>query len=325
MSSLRVNCSWCPIVDFVWLMVGLAALWLGTELTLRGAISVAERWGVPEFVVGAAILSVGSDLPELSIAILGAVEILQNGQISDVVIGSAVGSALGQIGFVAGVTGLFGYLTLPKPIIHRHGSIMLGSLLILVLVGLDGDVTRVEGGLLLVVYVIYFTLLMTDKSELSEATPKLSMVTTMISWLYLGGGLTIVGIGAGLTLESATRIAETMAISQSFIAIVVIGLGTSLPELSISLGAVLKKRPQLSVGNLIGSNIFDTLVPVGVAAVIATLKFERSMLRLDVPFLFVLSALALIFFAKTRGLQKHEAAILLALYCGYVLVKLALI
>ncbi len=306
-------------------MVGLAALWLGTEFTLRGAISVAERWGVPEFIVGAAILSVGSDLPELSIAILGSIEILRSGQTSDVVIGSAVGSALGQIGFVAGVTGLFGYLTLPKPVIFRHGSIMLGSLLILALVGLDGDVTRVEGGLLLVVYVIYFTLLLTGKSESSEATPKLSPVNTMISWLYLGGGLTIVGVGADLTLNSAMRIAEAMAISQSFIAIVVIGLGTSLPELSISLGAVLRKRPQLSVGNLIGSNIFDTLVPVGVAAVIATLRFERSMLTIDVPFLFVLSTVALIFFAKTKGLQKYEAAILLALYCGYVLVKLALI
>ena len=115
-----------------------------------------------EFIVGVAILSVGSDLPELSIAISAAVRNLQMGQASDVVVGSALGSALGQIGFVLGLAGLLGYLTLPKHILYRHGSIMMGSLVVLALVGFDGAVSRIEGALLVTIYITYFIFLLTE-------------------------------------------------------------------------------------------------------------------------------------------------------------------
>jgi cation:H+ antiporter len=143
-------------MDIFLLLAGLAGLWLGTDLTLRGAISIASKLGMSEFIVGVAILSVGSDLPELSIAISAAVRNLQMGQASDVVVGSALGSALGQIGFVLGLAGLLGYLTLPKHILYRHGSIMMGSLAVLALVGFDGTVSRIEGALLVTIYIIYF-------------------------------------------------------------------------------------------------------------------------------------------------------------------------
>jgi cation:H+ antiporter len=103
---------------------------------------------------------------------------------------------------------------------------------------------------------------------------------------------------------------------------VVIGFGTSLPELSISISAILKKKIHLSVGNIIGSNILDTLLPIGIAALISPLVFEREFLLFDLPFIFILTFLTLVFFVRIRGLQKVEAGIILGLYFFYLTIKL---
>jgi cation:H+ antiporter len=114
--------------------------------------------------------------------------------------------------------------------------------------------------------------------------------------LVLGLGL-VIG-SAEITVRTVTHVADALNIEQSFVAIIFIGLGTSLPELSISFGAILKKRRGLSVGNLIGSNIFDTLMPIGVAAAIVRLDFNPTMLRVALPFLIGLSSVVLVFLAR---------------------------
>ena len=136
-------------------------------------------------------------------------------------------------------------------------------------------------------------------------------------------GLGIVGICAELTVSGAIAVAAALNISETFVAVIIIGLGTSLPELSISIAAVMKQRARMSVGNLVGSNIFDTLVPVGAAAAISTLRFDENLLRYELPFLFFLTLIVLIFFLRKRGIQKGEAIIVLALYGGYLLLKLS--
>jgi len=105
--------------------------------------------------------------------------------------------------------------------------------------------------------------------------------------------------------------------------VLIIGLGTSLPELSISIAAILKNRTALSVGNIIGSNILDTLLPVGIAALISGVAFERQLLFFDLPFIFVLTTVVLAFFLFRKGVSRPQGAIILSLYVAYVLVKLA--
>lgn len=310
-------------MEYLALFVGLAGLWIGTELTLHGAVTVASRLGVSEFIVGVAILSIGSDLPELAIAVDGAIINLQAGDASDVVVGTAIGSSLGQIGFVLGTAALFSYLTLPRAMIFQHGSVLLGSAALLGVFGFDGTVTRAEGLALLVVYAIYFAALFGDRRKGAGEDGDDERTATGKAWLYLLIGLGIVGISAEFTVSGAIAVAAALDISEAFIAVVVIGLGTSLPELSISVGAALKGRARMSVGNLVGSNIFDTLVPVGAAAAISTLRFDGNLLRYELPFLFFLTLIVLVFFLRKRGIQKSEAVIVLALYGGYLLVKLS--
>jgi len=309
-------------MDFLYLLLGLAGLWFGTELTIRGAVSVASRIGISEFIVGIVILSIGSDLPELAIAVSVAIENIGNGGSSDVVVGSALGSSLGQIGLVLGIAGLIAFLTLPRKAVLQHGSILLGSIVFLALFAWDGYVSRVEGFALVIVYGIYLMLVITDASSYKEEEE--CHETTMpkaITFLVIG--LVIVTIGAELTVDGAIGVATALGVSEAIVAILIIGLGTSLPELSISVGAVLRGRHHMSIGNLIGSNIFDTLLPIGVAAIISGVNFSAPMLHLEVPYLFVLTTVVLVFFIHEKAFQKHEAVIVLAMYFGYVVYKLA--
>lgn len=308
-------------MDILLLLLGLAGLWIGTELTIRGAVSVAHRFGVSEFIVGVVILSIGSDLPELAIAIDAGLKNLAGGDYSDVVVGSALGSTLGQIGFVLGVAGLMAYLTLPRGIVFRHGATLLGSLLMVALFGYDGEVTFTEGLALLLVYAIYLVALMNEVSS-SKETEHNETSSLRRSAVYLLIGLAIVVGSAELTVSSAVSVARLLGLSDAVVAVLLIGLGSSLPELTISVAAVMKGHHRMSVGNLIGSNVFDTLVPIGAAAVIAPLGFDRGMLHFEVPYLFFLTTLVLVFFVYKRGIQRWEAAVVLGLYCVYVFARL---
>jgi len=142
------------------------------------------------------------------------------------------------------------------------------------------------------------------------------------SWIVLLTGLLVLIGSSELAVRSVVGIAVTFDVSELVISLLVIGLGTSLPELSISVSAILRKKTRLSVGNIIGSTTLDTLVPIGIAAIISPLRFDRGLLLFDLPYIFVMIVIVLVFFVRKKGLQKSEAAVILSLYLLYVGVKL---
>lgn len=308
-------------MDIFFLIISVAGLWLGTEFTIRGALAIAKRYQFSEFFVGLVILSFGSDLPELAVAVHASLKSLGGLNSSGVVVGSAIGSVMAQMGFVLGVAGLIAYLTLPNRYVFKHGAILLGSTIMLFLLAFDGVVTREEGLVLLTLYAIYIFVLMKGE-RLPRDTPPPMSVGSFKSWALLVLGLSVVVGCSDLTVTLVVRLASEFGISASIISVLVIGIGTSLPELSISIGAIVKKKNQLSVGNIIGSNIFDTLVPVGVAAVISPVLFERGFLLFDLPYVFLLTLVTLMFFYRKRGLQSFEAIIILGMYLLYIVIKL---
>jgi cation:H+ antiporter len=308
-------------LDIILLIAGIAGLWIGTELTIGGALAIAKRHNLSDFFVGLVILSIGSDLPEIAVAIDGGIKGSLGIDASDVVIGSALGSVIGQIGLVLGITGLISYLTMPNRFIYQHGAMLLGSTVLLYLVAWDGHISRTEGLILITLYIVYiFSLLKGEKS--TQETPATLAHGGTRSWILLLLGLAAVIGSSELTVRSVFNLAVAFDASELVISVLVIGIGTSLPELSISISAIIKKKTHLSVGNIIGSNILDTLVPIGIAAVISPLRFDRGLLFFDLPYIFVLTIVVLVFFVRTRGLQKSEAGLILALYFLYVMIKL---
>jgi cation:H+ antiporter len=308
-------------MDFLILIGGIAGLWLGTELTIGGAMAIARRHQLSEFFVGLVILSIGSDLPELAVAVDAGLKGLLGQDASGVVVGTSIGSAVAQIGFVLGLAGMISYLTLPRGFVFRHGTVLLGATLLLFAVAFDGQISRMDGLILVGAYGAYVLALM-NGANVPDQQPRSLARGGFKSWLALVAGLAVVIGSSEITVSTVVRIAHELDISEAVISVLIIGLGTSLPELSISISAILKKRTGLSVGNIIGSNILDTLLPIGVAAVISSLTFDRQLLFFDLPFLFVLTAVVLAFFITRRGIERPEAIVVLGLYAAYVAVKL---
>ena len=308
-------------LDFFLLITGIAGLWLGTELTIGGALAIARRHHLSEFFVGLVILSIGSDLPEIAIAIDAGLKTLMGSDASGVVVGTSVGSVVAQIGFVLGLAGVISHLTLPRRFIFRHGSVLLVATAVLFLVALDGYVTRTEGMILVTFYLVYVIALMNGQNVPDEEPPAMAG-GGIRSWALLLLGLGTVVVSSEVTVNSAVHIAQAFDVSEAVIAILIIGLGSSLPELSISISAILKKRTELSVGNIIGSNILDTLLPIGLAAFLAGVSFGRGLLWFDLPFIFVLTLVVLGSFFLPGGFRRPQGILVLALYIGYVIVKL---
>jgi cation:H+ antiporter len=232
-----------------------------------------------------------------------------------------IGSNFGQIGLTLGIIGLFAVLKLTKRQIYRDGLVLITSTLILFLVSLNGGITRIEGLILIIIYILYlFTLYREEKvKERVILPPKLHILWSTLSLL---GGFALLYGASDLTLDNAVALSEKFNLSQSLIGVLLLGLGTSLPELAIAIAAIRKKAGEIAVGNLIGSNIFDTLIPIGAAAMIAELNISKEIIIFDIPALFILSILVLGLFRYKEKLRKRESALLIAAFIIYALLKI---
>jgi len=309
--------------DIFLILIGLTGLWLGTELVIKGAVNIAEYYNLSQVFVGLAILSIGTDLPEIVIAINASLHsAIGNTDTSGIIIGNAIGSSFSQISLVLGSAGSLGYLTLKRRHLFEDGIMLLGSVILVILLSYDGKITRIDGIVLVVVYLIYYFRLF-HQERISKKIKKKFTKNIRKDIMYLILGIIIVIFTSELVVDNSINIAEKFHIRQSFVGIIILGLGTSLPELALALNAIRKKAGGLSVGNLIGSNIFDMLIPIGMGASISELKIEKDLLLFDLPFLLVLSFIVLFFFHKKKGLQKTEAVILISIFVLYAALKIS--
>lgn len=308
------------MVDLTLLAFGIAGLWVGTLLAVRGAVGLSERFGLSHGFIGLAVLAVGTDLPELVVAVGGSIKQLRGVEASGLIVGSAVGSAMVQGSLVLGVAGLVGYLPSGPKMVRRYGSTLFFAVGLMAVVGFDGLVSRVDGLILLVVFALYFAALFRlERSE--EEAADLPIPGRLSPSAATGIGMIGVVAGAHMVVEGGVSLAETLGMSQTLLAVIFVGAGTSLPELALSVRAAAERHGALSVANVIGSNIFDLLVPVGVAALIHPVGVEAETLRWDLPAVAIATAALIVFLTRRRGLQRPEAVAMVALYVVYVALR----
>lgn len=312
------------MVEFLLLLVGMAGLWLGSEVLMRGAMSLSDRFHASDAVFGMLVLAVGTDLPELFVAVDASLRSLAGEELSGIVMGSAIGSAIGQFGLVFGTAGFIGYQAMRRRYFGRNAIFLVGSVLAVAAFSLDGNISRLEGALLVAYYASYLFVLITRRAKSPDISRKPVHMSHWKAWLLLGSGLVLLWVAARLTVESAVDFAALVGLSNVAVSAIIIGMGSSLPELSVSIMALLKKRGGLSVGNLVGSNVLDTLLVPGLAAIISPLAVPGAILLIDLPALLLVTLIVLFaLYVSRRGVQKREAAILLAVYLGYVFLRLA--
>lgn len=312
------------MIEFLLLLVGMAGLWMGSEILIRGAISLSDRFQVSDAVFGMLVLAVGTDLPELFVAVDSSLLSLAGEDLSGIVMGSAIGSSIGQFGLVFGTVGFIGYQAMRRRYLGRNALFLVGSVLAVAAFSLDGDISRLEGVLLIFYYAAYLFVLLTRRVNSPDISENPVHMTHWKAWLMLGIGLVLLWAAAHLTVESAVDFATLVGLSNVAVSAIIIGMGSSLPELSVSIMALLKNRSALSAGNLVGSNVLDTLLVPGLAAVISPLVVPGAMLFIDLPVLLLVTLIVLYaLYISRRGVQKTEAAILLAVYISYIFLRLA--
>ena len=243
---------------------------------------------------------------------------------SGVVVGNMTGSVVAQGALVLGVSGLFAYLRLAPRMMRRNGVILLLAIGLFALVGIDGRITRAEGAVLIVGYAIYLVALLQAERN-GKYEPEAVKGRPIVDFMTVALGLATVVVAAHVVVVNAISIAQDWNISQTVIGIFLVGAGTSLPELALSVRAAAKGQSSISVGNIIGSNTFDLMVPVGASSVLFPLTVTKDVLIIDVPVMLIVTATALYFFIHKKGLQRKEAIVLLVMYGSYMILRLFIV
>ena len=314
------------LLAFFGLITGLALLVYGADRFVIGAGSTARNMGISPLIIGLTIVGFATSAPEILVGSVAAWE----GR-TEMAIGNAIGSNITNIALVLGATAALFPITVNSKTLRREYLFMLIAIVLALLVLLDQTLSRTDSGILLLMMIIvtWIIIVFSKRSKktdllLNELQQELgSPLSVKKSLGLLAAGLVLLLGGAELLVRCAIIFAKHFGLSDLVIGLTIIAVGTSLPELAISIYAVLNKRGGMSVGNLIGSNILDTLLPVGLAAVIYPVTVASNLVRVDMVALFALSFLVLLLFRRTRGLQKPEATILIVAYGAYLAYKLA--
>jgi cation:H+ antiporter len=312
-------------LNLVLLILGLVALWQGTDFALEGALRISSRFGVSRGFVGLTVLAIGTGLPELVVGVAGGMEQLAGVEASGVVVGNMTGSVVTQGALVLGVSGLLSYLRLAPRMIRRDGIILLLAIGLFALVGSDGRIVRSEGAVLIVGYAIYLVALFQAERSGKDAPKPTEGRRAIVDLLTVTLGLATVAVAAHVVVVNAISIADDWNVSQTVVGIFLVGAGTSLPELALSVRAAAKGQSSMSVGNVIGSNTFDLMVPVGASSAIFPLTVSRDVMIIDIPVMAIVTVTALVFFIRKKGLQKGGALTLLVMYGAYLILRVFII
>ena len=310
------------IMEYIILIGALALIIFGAMLLTDGSVALAARFRVPEFIVGLTIVAVGTSMPELTVSTISAL----NGE-SAMAIGNVVGSNIFNTMAILGVCALFSPILFTKTNIRRDIPIcIIATTALLIVTLIHKDISRLEGILLLLGYIamVVFTIRSDRKAQMLNPTPAepeesaKPMPTWRIPvWIILGlGGLIW---GGDLFIDSASAIALAWGVPKSTIAITLVAGGTSLPELASSLVAIFKGRASLALGNVLGSNIANILLILGVCGSITPLSMGDVTLT-DI-YVVVASAVLIMLSALVIGRDKmtrFEGFVFLACYVAYV-------
>lgn len=306
--------------ELSFLVLGLAGLWLGAELVVKGSQNIASFFKISGLVIGLTIVSIGTSLPEIAVSVRSGFERLAGIEASGIAVGNALGSCLNQITIILGVVGLFSALLITKRELLRDGLMLLSSVILFFIVAYDLKITRFEGVILILVYCLYlFNLLREEKLYEKIRRPKLHLLWDILS---LAAGIFFIIYASKMVVLNGIALADKLGVTKSFIGILIVGLGTGLPELAVSISAILRKSMGIAIGNLIGSNICDLLLSLGLGTVISGFVVEEGLLKFDIIFTFFTVLAVLFLFSRGKKLTRKEAVMLIIIYFIYLGLKL---
>ena len=315
------------IYSIIILLLALGLLVVSADFFIEGAKGLARRGGIPEVVIGLTIVSIGTSLPEILVTSTSALNVTENQEVADFAIGGILGSVLVQITLILGFVALVKGLKIRPSWLNRDGLIMMLSLLLMTFFLIsDEGITRLEGIILSSLYIVYISWLLYNRKEIMDEESSGEAESIELRSLSWSGAAYFVMVLIGLALAvfaahhlvvNASDLAYEMNIPHSIIGTVVSGLGTSLPELTIAFMAA-KRSQGVAIGTLIGSNITDPLLSIGIAATVHPLYLTDAgsdmIMLVILPASIISTAVALLLMRTSYEFRKWEGIILIVLY-----------
>lgn len=314
------------MINILFLVTGVILLTVGGEALIRGALSASDRLGISPLFSGLVIVGFGTSSPELAVSVEAALS-----SSPDISIGNVVGSNISNVLLILGICALITPMTVQPSALRRDGLVVLAATIAFMITIIGGFLGRVDAVILLVLLAAYLIwAYISEKNpespqayvyeaEANEIDKKPASVTGTLAALI--GGLVLLIGGSNILLKGAIGIAESYNVSEAVIGLTLVAVGTSLPELSISVLAAFRKHADVAIGNILGSNIFNLLGILGVSALITPLTVNPRIFEFDQWVLLGISIILLIFLFTGRRLNRWEGGILLLGYIGYIVLS----
>jgi len=317
-------------LNFFFFFIGLLLLCYGATWLVKGASTLARDLGIRPIVIGLTVVAFGTSAPELFVSIISSIQ----GK-SMIAVGNAVGSNICNIGLVLGLTALCNPIITSRSVVKKDIPIMIGISFFLLLISLDSQISRFDGFILfsgIIIYTFfnyYFSagksiITDTNQTPLSCYVEKKKFTSTKYGQVLLVIlGITGIIAGADILIDAAVKIMQAFGVNEKFIGLTIIAFGTSLPELATSVVSAIKKEMDISIGNLIGSNVFNILSVLGAASLIRPIPinggFIESGLVYDYLVMIFVSILLWWMLMKKPVVSRTNGAILLTAYTGYII------
>ncbi len=312
------------ILAIIAVVIGLAVLVWSADKFVDGAVGVAEFCGMSTLLIGMVIVGFGTSAPELTVSVISAAQ--GNPELA---LGNAYGSNIANIALILGATALISPILMQRSVIRGDLPILIAVSILSIVLVWDGSVVRWNGVLLLVVFalVMSYSIWRELRKAHAEATESVegesaekTSLGKSIMWLVLG--LVLLVVSSRALVWGAVEIARTLGVSDLLIGLTIVAIGTSLPELASSIAAARKGENDIALGNIIGSNLFNTLAVVGLAAIVSPMDaIEKAVTYRDMPLMIALTVALIVLGFRRKGdgrLNRIAGAILLAIYVGYL-------
>ncbi|ABK77106.1 Ca2 /Na antiporter [Cenarchaeum symbiosum A] len=291
-------------------------LCFGGNWLVSGGVMLARRFGISSLVIGMTVVAYGTSTPEL------AASLAASGEHGELILGNVIGSNIANVGMIIGISAILVFIAVSRSTLRREVPIMIGASLLLVLLSIDGEVAGYDGIVLIGVLVAFTAYTFRGIRERSggSAPPADGGRFYLKSGGMIAAGVALLGAGAWLAVENAVVLARAFGLSEMVIGTTVIAIGTSLPELVTSVVAIKRGHTDIGVGNIIGSNIYNILMIMGVASMIAAVPVAPGVFtEYGIMICFSLVVLAA---AKTGGIGRWIGAGLVAAYAAYIVAAL---
>lgn len=310
------------ILNVLFILVGIVLVLWGADRLTDGAVAVAEKMKMPQIVIGLTIVAMGTSMPEFCVSLVSALK-----GTTDLAVGNIVGSNIFNTLLIVGVSAWVAPMTILKSTVRKDIPFALFASVILLVMCLDGNISRLDAGILFVLFLVFmYVTLKGAKTKDDDTTAKTDSIednkkpmATWLSIVWIIVGLACLIGGSNLFVEGATKVAEHIGVSEAVIGLTIVAGGTSLPELATSVVSARKGNSGIAIGNVLGSNVFNILAILGVTGVITPMHLQ-GITMLDLSMMVVSALLVWLFSFTKYKIARWEGIVLTIVFIGYMVV-----